>query len=112
MSSLAGLNDILTANVPANNGEGTPLDVSGLIAKKTIYLSGIFQGQYTILGSHNDVRFVPIARFEGQAARFGTSGPQTVKQDIELTIKTIKVQRAADRTVNISIAGQQTCPCT
>jgi len=112
MSCLAGLNDFLTADVPAvNGGVGADLDVSSLVAKKTIYLSGIFNGRYTILGSHDDVRFVPIAMFEGDAARFGTSGPQTVKKEIELTIKTVKVSRAADRTVNISIAGQQTCAC-
>lgn len=111
MSCNTGLNNILTANVPANNGDGADLDVSSLAAKKTIYLSGIFDGLYTILGSQDDVRFVPIARFEGQATRFGTSGPQTVKKDIKMTIKTIKVQRAADRTVNIAIAGQATCPC-
>lgn len=110
--SCGGLNQFLTADVPAVNGFGANLDVSGLVAKKTIYLSGVFEGDYIIQGSHDDVRFVPIAKFTGQEALFHTSGPQTVRQDIDLSIKTIRVQRAANRTVNIAIAGQQTCPCS
>jgi hypothetical protein len=112
MSSCGGLNDFKTVPVPLGNGFGAALDVSDLIAKKTIYLSGPFEGEYVILGSHDGVLFVPIASFEGQEARFGTSGPQTVRRDIEFTLKEIKVERAANKTVNISIAGQDTCPCS
>lgn len=111
MSSCGGLNQFLTADVPATNGEGADLDVSGLVAQKTVYLSGAFDGEYVILGSHDDIRFIPIAKFTGQDLSFGTSGPQTVKRDVNYTFKTLRVRRAANRSVNISIAGQATCEC-
>lgn len=112
MSSCGGLNDFKTVNVPVGNGFGTPVVVSDLVARKTIYLSGVFEGEYTILGSHDGVLFVPIASFVGQEDRFGTSGPQTIRRDIELTLAQIKVERAANKVVNISIAGQKTCACS
>lgn len=110
--SCGGLNQFLTADVPLNNGEGADLDVSGLVSEKTLFLSGVFDGEYVILGSHDDNRFIPIAKFEGQESRFGKSGPQTVRQDIDLTIKTLRVRRAASRTVNIAIAGRSVCACS
>lgn len=112
MSSCGGLNDFKTVNVPIGNGFGTPLVVSDLVARKTIYLSGSFEGVYVILGSHDGTLFVPIASFNGQEARFGTSGPQTVRRDIDLTLLEIKVDRAANKSVNISVAGQKTCACS
>lgn len=109
--SCDGLNQFLVANVPATNGEGAALDVSGLVAKKTIYLSGVFQGEYVIIGSHDNVLYVPILSFTGEEAFFGTSGPQTIRKDIELTLKSIKVRRAANKSVNIAIGGQAICVC-
>ncbi len=109
--SCDGVNDFVTATVPAVNGVGPIADVSALTAKKTIYMSGPFQGEYVILGSHDDGIFVPVAQFEGQEARFGTSGPYTVKREIELTLKSIRIQRGANKAVNIVIAAQQVCPC-
>jgi len=112
MSSCGGLNDFKTVPVPLGNGFGAALVVSDLVAKKTIYLSGSFEGEYVILGSHDGVNYVPICSFEGQEARFGTSGPQTVRRDIDFTLLDVKVDRAANKTVNISIAGQKTCACS
>lgn len=110
--SCAGLNDFKTVPVPVGNGLGAVLDVSDLVAKKTLYLSGPFEGDYVILGSHDGVRFVPIASFTGQEATFGTSGPQTVRRDIELTLRELKVERAANKAVNITVAAQKTCACS
>lgn len=100
-----GLNQFLSATVPALNGDGVALDVSGLKACKTIYLSGSFAGRYTILGTHDDSRYVPLCSFDGG------EGPQTIRRDISATIKSIKVRRAANSTVVINIAGQETCAC-
>lgn len=105
MSCAGGLNQFLSPTVPAINGDGPALDVSGLMSKKTIYLSGEFSGSYVILGTHDDVRYVPIASFQGG------QGPQTIRRDIEATIKSLKVRRNADRTVVVNVAAQATCPC-
>jgi hypothetical protein len=105
MSCVGGLNQFLSPAVPVNNGDGAALDVSGLVAKKTIYLSGEFAGSYVILGTHDDVRYVPIAAFQGG------QGPQTIRRDIDATIKSLKVRRNADRTVVINVAAQATCAC-
>jgi hypothetical protein len=111
MSCVGGLNQFLTANVPISNGEGADLDVSTLVGKKTIFLSGAFDGEYVVLGSHDDANFVPIASFSGQETAFGTSGPQTLRRDVDLTLKTIKVRRAASKTVNVAVAAQTVCTC-
>jgi len=112
MSSCGGLNSFKTVNVPVSNGLGLPLDVSDLIGPKTFYLSGPFEGDYVILGSHDGVNFVPIAQFTGEEARFGTSGPQTVRRDINFTLAEIMVERAANKSVNITVAAQKVCPCS
>ncbi len=100
-----GLNTYLSPVVPPGNGDGAALDVSALQACKTIYLSGSFTGRYTIIGSHDDVRFVPICSFDGG------EGPQTIRRDIQATLKSVKVRRAANSTVVINIAGQAVCAC-
>lgn len=103
--SCGGLNQFLTLTVPGGNGDGPSLDVSGLVADKTLYLAGSFVGTYVILGSHDDANFVPIASFTGG------EGPQTIRRDIKLTLKTIKVRRNATKSVAINVAGQSTCAC-
>lgn len=113
MSCGGGLNQFLTLPIPAGNGEGALLDVSGVAACKTFFFSGDFEGEYVVLGSHNDVNFVPILKIEGaRGQQFGQSpGPQTIRRDIKLTLKSIKVRRAANRTINAAVAGQETCAC-
>lgn len=103
--SCGGLNIFDNVPVPVGNGDGAPIDVSGMIAAKTIYLSGTYSGRYVILGTHDNIRYVPILSFDGG------EGPQTIRRDIEFTLKSIKVRRQADKTVVINVASQATCPC-
>lgn len=103
--SCGGLNQFLNMVVPGASGDGPSLDVSGLVADKTIYLAGNFNGTYIILGSQDDVEFVPIASFTG-----GT-GPQSIRTDIKATLRTMRVRRQADVSVTINVAGQATCSC-
>lgn len=110
--SCGGVNQFVPVTVPAANGLGPIADVSAIVAKKTIYLSGIFDGIYTLFGSQDDAIFVPIAKFDGQKSRFRTSGPYTVKTEIELTLKSILIERAASDSVSVTIGGQEVCPCT
>ncbi len=111
--SCGGLNRSFTIPVPASNGEGPILDISILSESKTFFFSGDFDGEYVILGSHNDVNFVPILKIEGaRGQQAGQSpGPQTVRREIDLTLKSIKVRRAANRTINSAVIGQETCAC-
>jgi hypothetical protein len=101
----AGLNQFLAVPVPPGNGDGALLDVSTTVAEKTFYLSGDFRGLYTILGTHDDVLFVPILFFTaGQ-------GPRTIRRDIVATLKTIFVRRAAIGNVVINMGSQTVCVC-
>ena len=106
MSCCGGLNQFLTPTVPSSNIDGPPLDVSGLTAGKTIYLSGEYIGRYVILGSHDGTLYVPVASFEGGA------GPQTIRRDINATLASIKIRRSANKSVVINVAGQSTCACS
>lgn len=63
---LGGTNIIIPLNVPSGDGsDGTPSNVSGVIGLKSVELSGIFEGSYTILGSHDGSNYVPLAVFRG-----------------------------------------------
>lgn len=104
--SCGGLNQFLNMVVPGGNGDGPSLDVSGLVAGKTLYLAGDFNGTYTIIGSQDDVEFVPIVSFQGG------QGPQSIRSDIMATLLTLRVRRQADRSVTVNVAGQATCACT
>ena len=108
--SCGGLNNFMSIPVPATNGLGTILDVSDLVAQKTIYLSGAFEGEYVLLGSHDDVKFVPVLKFNGSSIQ-PNSGNQTIRRDIAMTLKSVRWHRAANKTVSTAIAGQDTCPC-
>jgi len=105
-----GLNTFITLPVPAFNGDGIIVDVSGVTAEKTIYLAGQYLGEYIILGSQDDVRFVAIARFESNGNSKG--GPQTVKRDVMASLKSMRVRRSADQSVNVSVASEAICPCS
>jgi hypothetical protein len=101
----AGLNQFLSVPVPLANGDGALLDVSTTDAEKTFYLSGDFRGIYSIMGTHDDVLFVPILFFSsGQ-------GPRTIRRDIVATLKSIFVRRAALGDVVINMGGQTVCIC-
>lgn len=100
-----GLNIFDPVPVPLINGDGPVLDVSGMVARKTFYLSGTYTGRYVVMGSHDNVRYVPILQFDGG------EGPQTIRRDIDYTLASIKVLRQADKTVTISVGSQAVCPC-
>ncbi len=105
MSQPAGLNQYLSVPLPPGNGDGPLLDVSGLAAPKTFFLSGDFNGLYVILGTHDGARFTPILFFTGG------QGPQTIRRDVAATLQSIKVRRNADNAVVINLAAQAVCVC-
>jgi hypothetical protein len=105
MGCCGGSNTFLPTPVPATNVDGPILPTDTLQAKKTIFLAGKFNGKYDILGSHDDVNFVPVASFSGGGE------PQSVRKDVDATLKSMRVRRQADAGVTVFIAGQTTCPC-
>jgi hypothetical protein len=105
MSCCGGANQFLVPTVPAGNGDGPALDVSGLIADKAFYCAGDYNGTYTILGSLDNSSYVPIVSFTGGL------GPRSVRVDKKITLRSIKVRRQADQAAIITLAGQSTVAC-
>lgn len=117
--SCGGLNAFIALNVPNLPGDGAAVTVSSLGRHKTVYLSGAFEGKYILFGSHDGTNFVPVLSFDsGELPPQNQDGfvpgePQpTLKKNLPYTLHSIIVRRAADRTVNISVGGQETCACT
>lgn len=107
-----GLNQINSLSVSTSiSGDGAALDVSGLVADKTIELCGTYQGTYTIIGSHDGNLYVPLLTFDSG------SGPQSVKQAISAVMKFMKVRRNATNTggpgaavtVNLAARAAENC---
>lgn len=56
---------ILSVNVVVPSvGDGPIADVSNLVGPKTVLLSGSFTGSYILMGSQNNVDFVPLLQFD------------------------------------------------
>lgn len=105
-----GLNQIASLTVPTSiSSDGAPLDVSGLVADKTVELCGKYNGTYTIMGSHDGNLYVPLLTFDSG------SGAQTVKQAVSAVMKFMKVRRNATNndpsvvTVNIAARAAENC---
>ncbi len=104
-----GQNQILALNVPGSDrSDGTPTDVSGLVADKTVEISGTYVGQYVILGSHDGSNYVPLLTFNSGA------GVQSVRQTTCVTLKFMKVRRRAQNPsgiIGVNIGSAVTCNC-
>ncbi len=101
-----GANTIIQLPAPAVSGaEGAVTATDTLGAKKTIFLAGAFNGRYDILGSHDDINFVPVASFSGGGE------PQSVRKDVDATLKSMRVRRQANALATIFVAAQAVCPC-
>jgi len=103
-----GLNQISTLGVPsAITDVGPALDVSGLVADKTIELCGSYSGVYTIQGSHDGNLYVPVANFNSG------SSSQTVRQSISTVMKFLRVSRSATNNtpVSVNIAARAATNC-
>ena len=107
--SCGGLNVIASLNVPGvDNADGAPTDVSGMVAEKSVEISGGYQGAYIVLGSHDGLRYVPLLIFNSG------NGTQSFKQTMKYTVRFMKVRRRAQAlsgTVTVSIGSQAVCPC-
>jgi hypothetical protein len=105
-----GLNQINTLSVPTSiSGDGAALDVSGLVADKTVELNGNYNGTYTVMGSHDGTLFVPLLTFDSGV------GAQSVKLAVSAVMKFMKVRRNATNngtsvvTVNLAARAAENC---
>jgi hypothetical protein len=105
MSCCAGLNTYIPLVVPPTNSDGPSTSVANMAAKKTIYLTGTFNGEYIILGSHDNIDFVPIVKFNGNG------NPQSAKLNVDATLNSISVRRNADASAVITVASKLVCSC-
>lgn len=106
MGCNAGLNQIVALSVPtADRSEGAAVDVSSLVARKSVEISGDYKGSYVILGSHDGLKYVPVLVFNSGA------GEQSWKQTMKFTLRFMKVRRRASKLVTINVSSQLTCTC-
>jgi hypothetical protein len=77
--------------VVPSSGDGPAASVAALVGAKTVRLSGRFDGEYVLLGSHDGVTYVPLLSFDAD-------GVESIKQTPAESIALVKV-RAATGTV-------------
>jgi hypothetical protein len=103
-----GLNTIVPLPVPGvDKSEGPAVDVSTLVAEKSVEISGIYVGLYVVLGSHDGINYVPVLSFGSGI------GVQSFKQSMSFVLRFMKVRRRArnESTVVMNIGSKLTCPC-
>ena len=105
MGCYDGLNQISTLVVPGlDQTDGPAFDTSGLVAEKTIQISGDYYGSYTIMGSHDGSLYVPILTF-----RAGSN-----VQSMAIVTRFIKIRRTATNITQVaaSVAAELACNCS
>lgn len=79
----------LAINVPVPaSGDGPFVDVSSLAGPKTVLLSGLFRGAYTLLASQDDANFVPILQFDA-------GGVEGIEQTVPGSVKSMRLRANA-----------------
>jgi hypothetical protein len=56
---------IASVSVPVPlSGDGSPVSIATLVGAKTVILTGLFKGRYTILAAHQAGKLVPVLQFD------------------------------------------------
>ena len=103
-----GLNVTAALTIPGtDNTDGPSVDVSGMVGCKTIELAGDYEGKIIILGSHNNLNFVPVAVFNSG------NGIQSAKLTLNYVLRFMRARRRAQFGTGLSavIGSQATCEC-
>lgn len=104
--NVSGVNAFKSLPVPAADGFGTPLVVNDVIAWKTVFLSGLIDGEYTVYGSHDGVRFAPLTVFRAKNAQIRES------RRIDGTYQQLMVfRRAFGASPVMNVSSKNTCAC-
>ncbi len=85
-------------------GDGPSSDISTLVGAKTVTLTGLFQGAYVLLASHDDATYVPVLTFD-------SNGLESVRQTLADAFKFVRVRTVANTVpgggVTMEVAGLQ-----
>lgn len=103
-----GSSQIIQLTVPGIDGtDGPPIDVSMLGARKTVQLSGSYEGQYILLGSHDGDHYVPLLTFNSG------DGPQSFRKTTPYTLRFMKIRRRAfvSESVTVHVGASFQCEC-
>ena len=86
-------------------GDGPIANISALVGAKTVTLSGLFEGAYILLASHDDATFDPVLTFN-------SNGRESVRLTLPDAYKSVRVRTTANTvpssTVTMEIAGIST----
>jgi|SRR5579872_1245911 len=107
-SCCCGLNTIVNLPAPAgNNTDGAAINVSSLQGRKTLEISGTYQGSYAIMGSHDGNLYFPLFNFNTG------SGPQTIRQTVDAVVQFMRVHSSATNAgpVTVNVAARSTVAC-
>ena len=92
---------IVPVAVPPS-GDGPVANISALVGRKTVTLTGFFQGVYTLLASHNNANFVPVLIFN-------SDGRESIKLTLPDSYFSVRVRAGANvvpgGTVAVEVAG-------
>ena len=93
----------LAINIPVPvSGDGTIVDVSSIVGPKTVLLSGLFSGAYTLLASQDDANFVPLLQFDA-------GGVAGIEQTVPGSVKSVRLRAGISAvpvgTVTCSVSG-------
>lgn len=103
-----GLNQIASLVVPgADRQDGASTDVSALVGRKSVEISGTYEGSYVVMGSHDGLHPVPLLVFNSGA------GAQAFKQTVDLVVRFMFVRRRATNlsAVTVRVGSRATCAC-
>jgi hypothetical protein len=88
---------ISTINVVVpSSGDGPIANISSLVGDKTFELTGLFEGRYLLLGSHNGVNFTPILEFE-------SNGEESIKTTLDLALSHVRLNANASSPVGVTL---------
>lgn len=86
---------IVNVLVPSS-GDGPIANIADLIGEKTVELSGYFEGRYTLMGSQDDINFVPVLTFD-------SDGKENIKLSLPLALKSVRVRSGAINPIGVTM---------
>ena len=86
---------IVNVVVPAS-GDGPASSITNIVGEKTVELAGRFVGSYVLLGSQDDVHFVPVLFFD-------SDGEESIKQSLPFALKSVKIRSLATSLTPIAV---------
>ena len=86
---------IIPVVVPPS-GDGPIASIADLVGAKTVTLTGLFEGAYVLLASHNDANFDPVLTFN-------SDGKESVQLTLPDAYKSVRVRTIANTTGTVSL---------